>query len=117
MNFVWWSGPGTRFAAQDFTDISTDHIVSMQQFAEQVDPARIHSPPEHYLYGLTPEVVHATPIIGHPGCMRQYVKVSLSNERYNLENNSHNYLFDYDWPLYPREVVRNEPAKAQQDAA
>lgn len=115
LNFVWWSGPGTRFALQSFKEISTDHLVSMGQFESQIDPARIHTPAEQWLYKIDPAVVHATPVIGHPGCMRQYVKVSLSNEQYNLENNSHNYLFDYNWALYPRELLRNNPAGAQAD--
>lgn len=117
MNFVWWRGPGTRFAAQRFVDISDDHVLSQQQFEEQVDLSRVFSPPEAGLYGISPEVVHATPVIGDPGCLRQYIKISLSNERYNLENNSHNWLFDYSWPLHSRDMVRNDPHKAQGDAA
>lgn len=117
MNYVWWNGPGTRFTQHQFRDIVDDHVVSMAQFEAQIGerPELIYSPPVGNLYALTPRVVHATPIIGAPGCMRQYVKVSLSDERYNLENNSHNYLFDYDWPLHLREAVRNDPHKAQID--
>lgn len=92
--------------------------MSLLQFGQQMLMApdeKIYSPPAGNLYALTPSAVHATPIIGNPGCMRQYVKVSLSNERYNLENNSHNYLFDYDWPLHSRDAVRNDPHKAQAD--
>lgn len=83
----------------------------------QHDLSRVYSPPEATLYAIDPGVVHATPLIEGPGCMRQYVKVSLSNERYNLENNSHNYLFDYDWPLHNREMLRNDPHRAQADSA
>ncbi len=117
MNYVWWNGPGTRFTLAEFHDVSSDHVRSMQQFDEQAerDPRHVYSPPVGNLYALTPSVVHATPIIGAPGCMRQYVKVSLSDERYNLENNSHSYMFDYDWPLHSRDAVRNDPHKAQKD--
>lgn len=119
LNFVWWRGPGTRFITGEW-DVSDDHVESLRQFdslaagAESFD--EIFSPPEATLYSLTPRVVHATPLIGAPGCMRQYVKVSLSNSRYNLENNSHNYLFDYDWPLHSREVIRNDTHRAQADS-
>lgn len=115
MNFVWWSGPGTRFAIQSFQDISDDHIVSLKQFDDQISVANVVSFPEHGLYALDPEIVHATPLIGMPGCMRQFIKISLSDHRYNLENNSHNYLIDYDWPLHSREVLRNDTHKAQLD--
>lgn len=115
MNYVWWSGPGTRFAVHDFHDISPDHVESLAQFAAQVRADQVFSPPHGNLYALTPSVVHATPVIGAPGCMREYVKVSLSDSRYNLENNSHNYLFDYHWPLHSRDMIRNDPHKAQVD--
>lgn len=114
LNFVWWRGAGTRFAAQAFTEISDDHVLSQKQFQEQVDETKAISYPEAGLYVIDPSVVHATPIITTPG-MRQYIKISLSNERYNLENNSHNYLFDYDWPLHTRSAIRNDPHKAQLD--
>jgi len=115
MNYVWWAGPGTRFAVQSFIDISTDHVKSQEQFENQIDGGTIIHPPEHNLYALDPYVVHATPLIEPPGCMRQFVKVSLSNHRYNLENNSHNYLLDYDWPLHSRDEIRNDTHRAQLD--
>lgn len=59
--------------------------------------------------------VHATPLIQPPGCMRQFIKISLSNERYNMADNSHNYLFQYDWEMHDRETIRNDPFKAQHD--
>lgn len=114
VNMVWWTGPGTRFALQPFEGIEADHCRSLEQFDEQVRPECIHTYPEKKLFVIHPDVVHATPIIEVP-CMRQYVKISLSNNRYNLENNSHNYLFDYEWELHSRDVVRNDTARAQLD--
>lgn len=116
MNFVWWSGPGTRFAIQKFYCIANDDTRSLMQFGEQVDYNSVTSYAAKSLFMIDPFVVHATPVIEHPGCVRQYVKVSLSDHRYNLENNSHNYLFDYDWPMHSREMSRNTPAGAQEDA-
>lgn len=115
LNFVWWEGPGTRFAIQSFEGILPDHNRSLTQFDEQVRDEAVVTYPQHGLYAIDPSVVHATPIIKPPGCMRQYVKVSMSNHRYNLENNSHNYLFVYQWPLHSRETLRNDPHKAQND--
>lgn len=117
LNFVWWHGPGTRFAIQKFGDISTDHKESQAQFEQQVKPNKILTPPEHGLFLLDHEVVHSTPIIAAPGCMRQYIKVSLSDHRYDLENNSHNWMFNYNWPMHERESVRNDTHRAQQDHA
>jgi hypothetical protein len=116
MNYIWWSGPGTRFAVQNFWGISRDHLVSQRQFEEQLESDWNVEWPERNLYALDPYVVHATPLIKPPGCMRQFVKISLSDHRYNLENNSHNYLLDYDWPMHSREEIRNDPHSAQLDS-
>lgn len=115
MNYVWWAGPGTRFTRQILTGISDDHVESLNQFDERIDPTRVWTPPQKTLYAITPRCVHSTPEVKPPGCMRQFVKISFSMERYNLENNSHNYLFDYEWPMHSREVIRNDTSKAQLD--
>lgn len=114
LNFVWWDGPGTRFSLGDFGKISDDHIESMKQFDQRADMIDVQTYPQHALYMIDRYVVHATPIL-REGCYRQYVKISLSNARYNLEGNSHNYLFNYDWKLIDRELVRNDPGRAQMD--
>lgn len=120
LNYVWWKGPGTRFTKLEWPAgiISDDHFKSMEQFGAAVDATRhlIHTPMGECLYMIDPHCVHATPLIAQ-GCWRQYVKFSFSRHRYNLENNSHNYLFDYDWPLQPRELLRNDPHKAGRDYA
>lgn len=118
LNFLWWRGPGTRFAIGEFGVISPDHKLSLAQFEHNVKfnlMVQVDRPPATYLYGVDPYVVHATPIIDPPGCMRQYVKISLSDHRYDLYNNSHNYLFDYDWEMHDRELIRNDTSKAQRD--
>lgn len=115
LNYVWWSGASTRFVVQRFTDISDDHVVSLRQFEAQIRPECIYSPEGRRLYRLDSSIVHATPLIDPPGCMRQFVKISMSNHRYNLADNSHNYLFDYDWPMIDRHMIRNDPAGAGKD--
>jgi len=122
MNFVWWRGPGTRFATGDFGNISSDHNLSMEQFSLAIGRSsfggrpriKIDTPPATFLYALDPYVVHATPVLTK-GCMRQFVKVSLSDHRYDLYNNSHNYLFDYAWEMKDREATRNDTSTAQRD--
>lgn len=114
INFIWWRGPGTRFAYGDFNDISPDHNQSLIQFDTMVNQSKIFHESPGVLYMIDPYVVHATPIITQ-GCWREYVKISFSKHRYNLKNNSHNYLFDYDWKLHDRSEVRNDPARAQAD--
>jgi hypothetical protein len=117
-NYVWWKGTGTRFAIQDFNSIaSEDDVFSLAQFETQVKPSHVRTYAVGSLIGMDPGVVHATPLLKMPGEMRQYVKISFSNERYNLYNNSHNYLFDYEWKMVDRDLIRNNTHKAQKDFA
>lgn len=114
LNYVWWDGAGTRFAHQHFEGIVSDHNRALKQFDEQVDLTKVVTYAAGGVFCLDPTVVHATPVIEPPGHMRQYVKVSMSDHQYNLENNSHNYLFDYSWPMHSRNLIRNSP-HAQRD--
>jgi hypothetical protein len=115
VNYIWTDRYPTRFALQQFVDISDDHVRSAEQFEEQVVPSRIVTYPDHTLLRLDPSVIHATPEIPPPGGERSFLKISLSRDRYNLLGNSHNYLFDYDWKMWSREEVRNDPAYAGGD--
>lgn len=121
MNYVWWLGASTRFFVGNVTRavaISEDHIESLKQFdlLPVIHPGGVETRAAKHLYQLDRYTIHATPELTE-GQMRQYVKISFSNERYNLYGNSHNYLFDYDWPMVDRELVRNDTSKAQGDHA
>lgn len=114
LNFLWWRGPGTRFAVQAFRGIPEDHHRSMVEVARQVDPSKVVTPQALRLYTIDRSHVHSVPEITAEG-ERQFLKISLSNTRYNLAGNSHNYLFDYAWPMAERQAVRNDPHAAQLD--
>jgi len=116
INYIWTDRYPTQFAEQTFHDISDDHVRSIEQFGEQVEPARVVTYPDCTLLRLDASVVHAAPEIPPPGGERSFLKISLSHERYNLLGNSHNYLFDYDWRMWSREEIRNDPAYAGGDA-
>lgn len=116
-NFIWTDRYPTLFAEQDFVGISDDHILSIEQFSEQLQPERIRTYPDRTLLALDSRVVHAAPEIPAPGGERGFVKISVSPNRYNLRGNSHNYLFDYAWKMWSREELRNDPARAGAGAA
>ena len=115
INYVWWDGPGTQFAEQNFGNISDDHFKSLDQFEARVFQERVVEYFERQLLRLDPYVVHSTPEIEPPGCLRSFVKISISKHKYNLIGNSHNYMLDYDWEMYPRDILRNDPSKAGRD--
>jgi integrase len=104
----------TVFAEHDFGEISSDHVVSMAQFADRA--RRTHAYADRTLLRLDPFVVHAAPDIAPPGGERAFVKISLSHSRYNLRGNSHNHAFDYAWRMWARDEIRNDPAYAGGDA-
>jgi hypothetical protein len=116
LNYVWWDRWGTRFAEQTFREVSDDHNESLRQFEQRVNPSKVRTYPDRWLYRLTPYVVHTTPLLQpDEGGMRSFLKISVSRHQYNLEGNSHNYLFPYSWRMWPRDIARNDPAHAQTD--
>ena len=115
INYIWFDKFSTRFAIQDFTDISPDHVESMKNFDEQIEPDKIVEYQPNTLLRLTPYVVHTTPDIPAPGDFRSFIKISISRNKYNLAGNSHNYGLNYDWKMWPREIVRNHPIYAESD--
>jgi len=134
INYIWSDRWPTRFAVGEFVNISDDHVLSAQQFDEQVERAeslaefrvtrpglpepklRIVEGREFMLYRLDSSMIHSVPIIPPPGGERTFLKISFSPDKYNLAGNSHNYLLDYDWKMWKREEVRNHPAYAGGDS-
>lgn len=110
INYIWSDGSPTRFVDQEFHDISDDHHESMRQFEEQIIPESIVYAQPRTLYRLDFHVVHSTPVITKPE-LRSFIKISFSNSKYNLENNSHNYQFEYDWEMHPRDIDRNHTSR------
>lgn len=115
INFIWTDKFPTRFAVNPFVDISDSHVLSAKQFEHQVKTVVTY--PERTVLRLDPFVVHATPEIPEPGGERSFFKISLGRERYNLLGNSHNYLLEYDWKMWSRSEIRNDPAYAGGDFA
>lgn len=117
MNYVWCDRWPTEVAVQNFGEISPDHIVSVAEFKSRIHPPSVREINPFTLYRFTPFVVHAAPYASVPsrGGMRSFLKISFSKHRYNLVGNSHNYLFDYEWKMYDRELIRNDPHYAGGD--
>lgn len=114
INYIWSDLHPTLFCIQDFENISEDHIKSMQQMTQQIKSENITNYGNNTLLRLTEHNIHRTPDIGK-GCMRTFVKISISKHKYNLKGNSHNYKFDYSWKMYSRSELRNNPYAAEQD--
>jgi hypothetical protein len=109
LNYVWSDHAPTEFCIQPF-DLSDDCDESMAQMEAQARRDRIYTYQTHRLLRLDNTVVHRAARRPEPG-YRTFVKISISHDRYNLEGNAHNYLFDYDWPMVPRNEARNHPSR------
>lgn len=115
VNYVWYTSNPTEFCVQDF-DIADDCDLSVRHMTSQAMEANVRTYPCRHLLRLDPKVVHRvsrSPIEGY----RCFAKVSVSRDRYDLAGNAHNYLFDYDWKLSPRDQSRNHPAARMKEPA
>lgn len=113
INYIWSDSYPTVFCVQPF-DVAESHHESMEQFEEQAKVENETTYPDKSLIRLTTENIHRTPTIKEPG-FRMFCKISLSKHKYNLKGNSHNYLFDYNWKMYDRDAVRNNPFFKESD--
>lgn len=106
-NFIWSDVLPTQFVTGTFL-LSDDHEESLDQMRQQAVGRAIHAFPDGSLLWLDPTNVHRVAAC-EEDCLRTFVKISVSLERYNLLGNAHNYLFDYDWPMVERKASRNHP--------
>jgi hypothetical protein len=119
VNYIWCDRYPTQWldAPTGIGDPSEDHLKSVEHFdmmANESD-APIREVGPGVVYRLSPYVIHCTPNVPAPGGMRSWVKVSVSEHRYNLIGNSHNWELDYDWEMVERDTLRNDPARAMND--
>lgn len=106
LNYIWADMNPTQFAVQPFRDVPDDDFASMQAMEAQIDETRIVTYPDRHLLRLDESVVHRVNPNVQAG-MRTFVKISVSQHRFNLRMNSHNHLFDYAWLMHDRGDVRN----------
>lgn len=120
VNYVWTDKYPTLFASGDFGTISDDHIESVTQFTQKIEDPDSNvvtfTHGDKVLLRLNDRVIHAAPEIPEPGGERSFFKVSFSNDKYNLKGNAHNYGLVYDWEMFDRFAVRNDPARAGRDS-
>lgn len=127
LNYIWTDAFPTRFLlADEPIDIPADDTKSMDvmeayaygaenphDFAwDRPDGLRIEDGPAAEILRLSPYVIHSTPEITEAG-PRSFFKISVSDHRYDLIGNAHNYLLDYNWPMYDRQALRNQPGAFQ----
>lgn len=107
INYIWWDKHSPVIAEGEFRLVE-DHEESLHQMNEQACFMDWRTFPDNSFLRLDNTVVHKSPEIAE-GCMRAFVKISVSKHKYNLQGNAHNHLFDYNWQMHSRSVGRNHP--------
>lgn len=114
INYIWYSNTPTIFNDTKFK-ITKDHKISMEQFEEQANPDNNFLMPNKHLLRMDQFVIHKADV-SKSNLIRTFVKVSISDDKYNLKGNTHNPYFDYDWKMYDRSIVRNHPQIKETDS-
>lgn len=121
VNYVWYDCHPTEFAVGDFETydpvpeddkLSLDHFDRWALFLYLEHKVVFKTYPNKTLIKMDQHVIHRVSEKLFTGT-RCFVKISVSKNKYDLQGNSHNYLFDYDWGMKPREVYRNQPSSEE----
>lgn len=109
INYVWCDRLPTVYNSSAF-DITQDDELSLIEMEQQARPKLSKQFPENTLLRLDQYCIHRCAEVVEP-TLRTFVKLSISNDRYDLLGNSHNHLIDYDWPMRERALHRNVPQR------
>lgn len=109
MNIIWYDCHPTQFCVQGFR-LSHDHSQSMIEMEQQARPESVIEYPSGHALAMSQSVIHRVNTSDFEG-MRTFVKISLSNSKYNLKGNAHNHMFDYSWDMVERSEHRNHPTR------
>lgn len=119
VNYIWCDRAPTEFLHLDHLALlSTDCDESMREMEALVHlrnsyGSKIVTFPDKHLLRLDPSVIHRSPV-GFTAGMRTFVKVSVSDDRYDLIGNSINHdLPASHWPQVKRKMERNHPASVR----
>jgi len=105
-NFIWMDRCPTEFAIQPMSMLQDD-LKSMDQMESTITSKNVRTYPPNELLMLDQYNIHRVSEADIYTGMRTFVKLSFSQNRYNLKGNSHNYLLDYKWPMHDRQKLRN----------
>ncbi len=107
INYIWSDKNPTIFNSTNFK-LTLDDEVSLKEMEEQALPENEVTYFDNTLLRLNQFNIHKVDENIEAG-FRTFVKISFSQDKYDLEGNSHNYFLDYDWEMKPRKESRNIP--------
>lgn len=107
VNYIWSDKCPTIFNKTKFV-LSMDDSGSLVEMEQQAVKENEVTYPVNSLLRLDQYNIHKVADI-EVGCMRTFIKISISKDRYDLSGNSHNYLIYYKWEMKERKIERNIP--------
>lgn len=107
INYIWSNKLPTTFNGSTF-NLCHDDSQSLIQMEAQALPINDKFYSKNELLRLNQYCIHKVSDIKE-GCIRAFLKISFSLDKYDLVGNSHNYLLDYNWQMRNREISRNMP--------
>jgi len=113
VNFIWSDCAPTEFLRLenliDLPDNCEDSYELMAE-AEKATGSIVSVYPEMSLLLLDESVIHRVSTVPYLGT-RTFLKLSVSDNKYNLIGNSINHGLKYDWQFKERLINRNHPAQ------
>lgn len=107
INFIWSNNNGTIFNKTEF-NLTLDDNISIKEMQSQALKQNEVYYKEGSILRLDQFNIHKVKEIETP-CLRTFVKVSFSKDKYDLIGNSHNHLLNYKWDMKERKPERNIP--------
>ena len=107
INYIWCDKYPTIFNTSEF-NLTLDDSLSMREMEKQALEENDFQFKENQLLRLNQFNIHKVAPITD-GCMRTFVKLSFSEDKYDLVGNSHNFEIDYNWEMKQRGESRNIP--------
>lgn len=107
INYIWSDEFPTIFNLSDF-NIPKSPQESLVAMETQAVPENDYTVGKNDLVRLDQFCIHRTAEVTKP-VVRNFFKLSISKEKYDLSGNTHNYLLSYKWDMRPRNASRNTP--------
>lgn len=106
ITYLWSDTSPTLFNFSDFS-LTQDDATSLQEMQEQADPRQNHTFANCSLLQLDQYNIHRCEPTHE--CVRSFLKITFSKDKFDRKGNTHNYLLDYAWEMKPRSQQRNIP--------
>ncbi|AFI55426.1 hypothetical protein TSMG0143 [Halocynthia phage JM-2012] len=108
INYIWCNDHPTQYSITKPFNVPEECVDALGIMTNEANLGEVKSCNVNSLYRLDERVIHRVDPTWYSN-LRTFVKITFSNERYNLKGNSSNPLLTTNWETYPREQSRNHP--------